>query len=632
MSDQGPGRIYDVLARQRAELLRAERAAASELVRAYGGIWYRIQGRLDELFAAREAALAAGEVVDMAWLFSAGRLENLQRQIEQELRLWAQYAEPRIVNLRGRAIEAAVSDAEELTRVAAGPPPPGYELSFTHLPTQAFEDIVGLTGSGSPLRELLDRLGPQASESVKDALLEGIATGQNPRAIAGKVREAFGGNLSRALTVSRTETLRAYREAQRREYEANSDIVDKWVWISALSGRTCASCFANHGSLHPLTEIMSEHPNGRCVQSPSPKSWAELGFDVPDDKPLDYGDGETRFRELTETQQRNILGHAGYEAYQAGAFKLSDLVGTRYSPDWGKTSYVKSLSSVLGADEAARWRAVAQENLRKVHSVVSFDKVDEFAFLGELEPTIQRSTHSQPDAYVNRIFAPSSEQRRKAEDAALSDIKRVAHKLGVSPQEIEQTCLTRMKEAARVPVSVRSGFDGAEGIARDGKFKSIFETNTSKGIADKGFRATSEEKGLGIPLNANPQNRPIYGYSVVEGTSVESYGAFEFELRDEVRSRTTMVVGDSLYRFDRSLAVGTPLTSPGIEGLGASAEQVFAGNVSSFSYYELQIQGGVSLSDIKRLIIHRVENIEETRSIAEMFRKLGIEVIYDNSY
>ncbi len=368
MSAQGPGRIYDVLARQRAALLQAERAAASELVRAYGGIWYRIQARLDELFEARRIALEAGEVIDASWLYKAGRLESLQRQIEQELRLWAQYAEPRIVNLQGRAIEAAASHAEELTRIAAGPPPPGYALSFTHLPTQAFEDIVGLTGEGSPLRELLDKLGPQASESVKDALLEGIATGQNPRAIAGSVREAFGGNLSRALTVSRTETLRAYREAQRREYEANSDIVTGWVWTSALSGRTCVLCYALHGSVHPHTEIMSEHPNGRCFPAPLPKTWKELGFDVPDDKPLDYGDGESRFKELREDQQRNILGHAGYEAYQAGAFKLSDLVGTRYSPDWGKTSYVKSLNSVLGADEAAKWRSVAQENFRKARS------------------------------------------------------------------------------------------------------------------------------------------------------------------------------------------------------------------------------------------------------------------------
>ena len=64
ISRQSGGMIWEIVERQRRELLRGERQAAGEIVRAYGVVWQRIRGRLDELLkerAAAEAVVLAGQ-------------------------------------------------------------------------------------------------------------------------------------------------------------------------------------------------------------------------------------------------------------------------------------------------------------------------------------------------------------------------------------------------------------------------------------------------------------------------------------------------------------------------------------------------------------------------------------------
>jgi len=64
ISRQSGGMIWEIVERQRRELLRGERQAAGEMVRAYGVVWQRIRGRLDELLkerAAAEAVVLAGQ-------------------------------------------------------------------------------------------------------------------------------------------------------------------------------------------------------------------------------------------------------------------------------------------------------------------------------------------------------------------------------------------------------------------------------------------------------------------------------------------------------------------------------------------------------------------------------------------
>ena len=178
--------------------------------------------------------------------------------------------------------------------------------------------------------------------------------GQGPAAIARAVRGALGGNLARALTICRTETLRAYREASRRSYEANADVVDGWVWNCACTARSCAMCWAMHGSVHPLTERLDDHPNGRCSMLPHVKELPGLGAQALPES------GPAQFARLEPAAQDAIVGRATGRAYRAGAIRLEDVVGRTFDPDWGPGRRVRSLREMLGKEEAKKWAQAAR--------------------------------------------------------------------------------------------------------------------------------------------------------------------------------------------------------------------------------------------------------------------------------
>lgn len=342
LSGSTRGEIHRIVERHRRELLRLERGAASEMVRVYGGIWQRLQRELNSLLEEYNAALEANGEISPSWVYEHDRLHNLQRQVEAELRRFADYAEARIVANERAAVQAASRHFQEiLTTTARGQR--GIVGVWDRLPVPAIEDLVGFTANGSPLRALLDELGPAASEAVRSGLVEGLALGQNPREIARRIRGELGGDLVRALRISRTETLRSYREATRRNYQANSDIIAGWRWLAAKQGRTCAMCLAMDGSFHTLDEHLDDHPNGRCAMVPvlkgeenAPPAW-ETGSAWLDKQPADV--------------QRQVLGNAGYEAYKAGAVTLQDFVGQRHSKAWGTMRYARSLEAALKAAE-----------------------------------------------------------------------------------------------------------------------------------------------------------------------------------------------------------------------------------------------------------------------------------------
>ncbi|HNY84238.1 MAG TPA: phage minor head protein, partial [Anaerolineaceae bacterium] len=112
----------------------------------------------------------------------------------------------------------------------------------------------------SPLRMLFRSFGAASAQMASDALIEGMILGYNPRKVAPMVRDALGIQLNRALTICRTEVLRAHREAAHQIYAENADVVKGWRWQAALSGNTCAVCISLHGREFPMSEKMSSHP------------------------------------------------------------------------------------------------------------------------------------------------------------------------------------------------------------------------------------------------------------------------------------------------------------------------------------------------------------------------------------
>lgn len=342
-----PSELENAALRYRAALLRREREASSQLVRAYGEAWRNTSTQLAQLQRQIREAQAAGEIVGPSWLGRVDRLQALQRQIEAELRTFADFADG--VTLAGQrdAIDAALQHSAAMARLAG----PEVGAVFNQLPASAIENMLGYASDGSPLRALFDALGPSVSQGVRDALTTALATGMNPRETARAVRRAFGMGLNRALRIARTEQIRAYREATRRNYENNSDIIAGWQWMCACDRRSCASCWAMHGSIHSVKETLDDHPNGRCTMLPIVK-----GFKNPLQRM-----GAELFDRLPESDQRHILGNAMKLAYDAGEVVLDpdyrndrSIVGRTDDPQWGTMRYARSLQAIVG-------RARAQE-------------------------------------------------------------------------------------------------------------------------------------------------------------------------------------------------------------------------------------------------------------------------------
>jgi SPP1 gp7 family putative phage head morphogenesis protein len=374
----GNSEILAAIERFRRELLQKERRAAGELVRVYGDAWRRIRAELERLHTEYEGAKARGEKPGPDWIYQYNRARSFRDQVERELLTFAQYADGKIREQQLEAIEAAESHAERLTRLILGNPPAGLAIDWNRIDRAAVETLLGMTQADSPLHRLLMSISADGAQTAADALVRGMLLGQNPREVARDLRGALGSTLSRALTIARTETLRAHREATRASYQANSDIVKGWVWHSALDTRTCAACWTMHGTEHRLDEVLDDHPNGRCAMIPKTATWGEIGAEygidlsgIPDTNP-EIESGISLFEKLPIEQQIVILGPAKYAAWKDGKFTLSDLVGRKRSREWGTMRYEKSLNEL----QKKVSRSINNQVMPKIKSV---DEIRELA-------------------------------------------------------------------------------------------------------------------------------------------------------------------------------------------------------------------------------------------------------------
>jgi len=324
-----------VSSRFRVDLLRREAAAVADISAAYDVAANAIQQRLDALIARMEEATAAGEVITEGWLRQEARYAALLTQIEQQLQSFAETAASPLTDAQRGFVETATDQAKAVTRAAIGPTEAGVSLTWNALPAAALESLVGFAADGSPLQSVLEALGPDGAAAMRDALIAGVAAGDGPRKIAAAA--AAQGNVSRAraVNIARTETMRAARTATIDSYRANSDVVKGWTWLAALDMRTCAACWAMHGTHHALGEPLDGHCQCRCVPVPDTVSWAELTGDssIPDTRPL-IRSGADVFAGLSEEDQQQVLGPGLHGLYAAGA-PLSAMVTQTSDVRWG---------------------------------------------------------------------------------------------------------------------------------------------------------------------------------------------------------------------------------------------------------------------------------------------------------
>lgn len=618
--------IYDVARGFREELQKRDAQAAAEMVRYYGAAWSQISRELAAVLKEIERALGAGATPKDALLAQRRRLEALQSQVETEIGRFASFAGPRIDRATRATVKLAIEHAKGLAAAGLGTPPPGviFEGYWRGVPTGAVEQMVGQLQVGSALSDALRGLGKIGADHLRQELVTGVVMGRSSREIARRIRGDLGGTLSKALTWSRTERFRAYREATRRAYQEHPDVIEGWIWLSARNHRTCPACLAMHGSFHTLDERLDGHPCCRCTMVPHTKSWDEVlgrkARGVGDTRPS-IEEGEEWFAKQPATLKQKVLGPAAYKQYAAGRVKLGDFVGRRTNPRWGTMRYTRSLSDAL----SGRARTPAAPRLKVVAASAGGGG--------------GRSSMRVPHIGVNESWGRGVDQRQKQE------IPQLAAKHGMTPAQYKRAVLKHVKDlVGRAGLYTRRPVDDFEKIVDDGRWKTQFEIRSTQGFYGPPLRAQVEEQLFGFPITGGDvTKRPVYGYLAEGGFTTdngeeEQYGAAVIRMKASTRDRTTFSFWDSL---DIPMLVGnpeygsfwmgpSPLSRPNTRAAHMNAaydhDPLNINSVNELEWYaEAQLHGGVTIDDIDEVIfVPLVPSDEPTDTLKAKLDRLGI--------
>lgn len=314
----------------RADVLRGDKQMLSQLSSAYEQIAKRLERDLRELTREMEAAQRAGKTVNRDWLRRSFRYQQLIPRAKEQINGFSRSASQYIQAKQFQAISLGQSHAASLIQAA------DVDLTFVRLPNAAIEELVGALQDGSSLDKLFEKLGSEAARDIGEKLIEGLGAGKGPRVIAREISSAVDMPRWRALAIARTESMRAYRQSSLATYAANDDVLDGWIWISTLSIRTCAACWALHGQFFPLSKtFFPSHVSCRCTSVPSIRGVKTK-----------LQSGSVAFGNLAAEQQQTILGPSRYEMYAKGT-PLDDFVILTRDRDWGGAYQVRPLYKMI---------------------------------------------------------------------------------------------------------------------------------------------------------------------------------------------------------------------------------------------------------------------------------------------
>ena len=329
--------LYQQAQAFRAALLRRDNAALAAITEAYGQAYSRLLRQLADLLNQIAARRAQGLPDNPAWLAKSARYNQLLRDIDKEFQRFGLNTGQLVRARQADEFQRGVRDAATLTQTGIQNAP-RLSVQFDKLAPAAVEQMIGALQDSTPLVKLFDEIAPLAVTQAKDTLTNAVVQGWSPRKAAAELRRALGIPLNRALTIARTETIRAYREAAREQYQANDDIIKGWRWIASKSLRTCLNCLSRDGRIYPLEKPLPQHPNCRCTLSP-----VLIGADDA----ANYQTGTEWFNALPDDQQRQMMSGKAFELYKAGDITLQDFEGEKKSRKWGVSTYERNVKEIL---------------------------------------------------------------------------------------------------------------------------------------------------------------------------------------------------------------------------------------------------------------------------------------------
>lgn len=323
--------VIRVMRQFKRDLLAGERAQMQEMAQRWLAVERRLSDQMQALAYEMDGIKRDGGTVSQELLFNQVRYRELLIQLTDELEGYTEYAERTIEARQGQLARLGIKQAEQAITTQ------GVRAGFNRLPVAAVENLVGLSGSGAPVGNLLAASWPISAQRMTQELVNGVALGYNPRKVARNMARGARGSLDRMMVISRTESLRVYREANRQSYVA-SGVVNGYKRLATHDNRVCAACLMDEGTFYELGEEMPEHPQGRCTMVP-------VVDGVPAAK---WKQGQEWFEEQPQATQMDILGKGRYYAWQNGDYELGELVTVKPNATWGDSLQVTPLRELTG--------------------------------------------------------------------------------------------------------------------------------------------------------------------------------------------------------------------------------------------------------------------------------------------
>lgn len=501
------------------------------------------------------------------------RYKEMALVAQREVDRFFDVAEATITAAQNEFANAGITHAVSLYSKMTGTPI-SVASSFALLPREAITSLVGAAMNG-PLNELLESLPIVMSlENSTQAMIRGLVLGKNPRAVAKQFSEDFDFPLSRATTIMRTETMRAYRNSATLFYD-QTGIVEGYKRLSAKDDRTCGACLAEDGHVFKLEEEFAEHPNGRCTLLP-----------VLDGYEPEFETGSEWLAKQPESVQEKILGPLRLKLYKSG-MPLDEMIMKADNPKWGPSFVMKPL-------DAFQARAVGGEGLR----LTGNQRWDTPARVSK-----NLNNKALHDDTVDAIYEYARKTKHDT-DFVYSD------------EKFAEMMKELYDDPELVP-SIRIKKSNLNKVLDDGRFKSQMETSESGGYFNPMRRAHAEKEGFGImdEFYENADLRPIYGYlsPVVDqpGALVHQYGDAKVILKkNAVYNRTTFSIGDSLEQMMYGKCTPAPFYSPSVNAVAspANAYKILTKGASyikeemTYNYLELQFHNQVLLEDIEEVV------------------------------
>ena len=176
-----------------------------------------------------------------------------------------------------------------------------------------------------------------------------------------------------------------------------------------------------------------------------------------------------------------------------------------------------------------------------------------------------------------------------------------------------------------INISIGMPLEGIMSMLRDGEFKTLFETRTSKGNSNLGARQVAEFAMFGI-LPSYRGKRPAYGivnYGPVTRDALDrthQYGPFVIVLKKDVNSNATWTESDSLSLMSTSSSLDAPSQhslfqqrqildvpflriTPAWGGRGRPTTADGPDAIGQFQFAEAQLHRPITVDDIAHIII-----------------------------